>query len=148
MPRSWRGRSSDLDAAFVSNNYATGLAGLKLKDALLVEGRNSEWTLVFAAREDRKDDPAIRSFIATYRSEPVKKFIEKKFQGLDSSNLVVGTVSGSSTSALKSATESNLSPRANGAMQRSPLRRDHRCEDSIYEPGTHCHAWQLQPENP
>lgn len=70
----------DLDAAFVSNNYAS-LAGLKLKDALLVEGKNSEWTLVFAAREDRKDDPAIRNFIATYRSEPVKKFIEEKFQG-------------------------------------------------------------------
>ncbi len=76
LPRSLK----DLDASFVSNNYAH-LAGLKLKDALIVEGKNSDWTLVFAARDDRKDDPRIRKFIAIYRSEPVKKFIEEKFQG-------------------------------------------------------------------
>ncbi len=76
LPRSL----NDLDASFVSNNYAH-LAGLKLKDALITETRNSEWTLVFAAREDRKDDPDIKKFIAIYRSEPIKQFIATKFQG-------------------------------------------------------------------
>jgi len=76
LPRSL----NDLDASFVSNNYAQ-LAGLKLKDALITETKNSEWTLVFASREDRKDDPDIKKFIAIYRSEPVKTFIETKFQG-------------------------------------------------------------------
>ncbi|MBR2814883.1 MAG: MetQ/NlpA family ABC transporter substrate-binding protein [Reyranella sp.] len=76
LPRSL----GDLDASFVSNNYAH-LAGLKLKDALIVETKNSEWTLVFAAREDRKDDPEIRKFISIYRSAPVKAFIEEKFKG-------------------------------------------------------------------
>ena len=57
------------------------IAGLKLKDALIVETKNSEWTLVFAAREDRKDDPEIRKFISIYRSAPVKAFIEEKFKG-------------------------------------------------------------------
>ncbi|KZD07392.1 MetQ/NlpA family ABC transporter substrate-binding protein [Oceanibaculum pacificum] len=76
LPRSL----SDLDASFVSNNYAH-LAGLKLKDALITETKNSEWTLVFASREDRKDDPRIKKFISIYRSEPVKKFIEDKFKG-------------------------------------------------------------------
>lgn len=76
LPRSL----NDLDASFVSNNYAY-LAGLKLKDALLTETKNSEWTLVFASREDRKDDPDIKKFISIYRSEPIKEFIQTKFQG-------------------------------------------------------------------
>ncbi len=74
----------DVAAAFVSSNYAY-LAGLDLNKALVAETADAEakpyFTLIFAAREDRKDDPKIRKFIDIYRSQPVKEFIEAKFKG-------------------------------------------------------------------
>ncbi|MGV2981046.1 MetQ/NlpA family ABC transporter substrate-binding protein [Camelimonas sp. ID_303_24] len=70
----------DVDVAWVSSNYAH-LAGLKLKDALKAEGADNDWVLVFAARADRRDDPAIRQYIAAYRSEPVRQYITQKFNG-------------------------------------------------------------------
>ncbi|WP_244641799.1 MetQ/NlpA family ABC transporter substrate-binding protein [Chelatococcus reniformis] len=70
----------DVAAAFVSNNYAF-LAGLDQKKALALETASSDWSLVFAARADRKDDPAVKRYIALYRSEPVKLFIAEKFKG-------------------------------------------------------------------
>lgn len=80
LPRSL----DDLAAAFVSSNYAY-LAGLDLNKALVAETAVEEskpyFTLVFAAREDRKDDPRIRKFIEIYRSQPVKDFIGAKFKG-------------------------------------------------------------------
>jgi len=74
----------DVAAAFVSSNYAY-LAGLNLNTALVAETSVEEakpyFTLVFAAREDRKDDPRIRKFIEVYRSQPVKDFTLAKFKG-------------------------------------------------------------------
>ncbi len=70
----------DVAAAFVTNNYAF-LAKLDPKKALVVEGADSQWTLVFAAREDRRDDPRIRRYIALYRSPAVKTFVEERFKG-------------------------------------------------------------------
>lgn len=74
----------DVAAAFVSSNYAY-LAGLDLNKALVPETSNPDarpyFTLLFAAREDRKDDPRIRKFIEIYRSQPVKDFINGKFKG-------------------------------------------------------------------
>jgi D-methionine transport system substrate-binding protein len=80
LPRSL----DDVAAAFVSSNYAY-LAGLDLNKALVAETTDAEaklyFTLIFAAREDRKDDPQIKKFIAIYRSQPVKDFIRAKFNG-------------------------------------------------------------------
>ncbi|CAH2601165.1 Lipoprotein [Rhodovastum atsumiense] len=76
LPRSL----NDVAAAFVSNNYAY-LAGLDKQKALALEGVDSQWTLVFAAREDRKDDPRIRRYIALYRSPAVKAFVLDRFKG-------------------------------------------------------------------
>lgn len=80
LPRSL----DDVAAAFVSSNYAY-LAGLPLDKALVAETSDAEakpyFTLVFAAREDRKDEPRIRKFIEVYRSQPVKDFIAAKFKG-------------------------------------------------------------------
>ena len=70
----------DVPAAFVTNNYAY-LAKLDPKKALIEEGANSQWTLVCAAREDRRDDPRIRRYIALYRSPDVKAFVQERFKG-------------------------------------------------------------------
>jgi D-methionine transport system substrate-binding protein len=80
LPRSL----DDVAAAFVSSNYAY-LAGLDLNKALAAETSVVEakpyYTLVFAARDDRKDDSQIKKFISIYRSQPVKDFIRTKFNG-------------------------------------------------------------------
>ncbi|MFG1477959.1 MetQ/NlpA family ABC transporter substrate-binding protein [Xanthobacter sp. V4C-4] len=80
LPRSL----DDVAAAFVSSNYAY-LAGLDLNKALVAETTDAAakpyFTLIFAAREDRKDDPSIKQFIEIYRSQPVKDFIKAKFNG-------------------------------------------------------------------
>lgn len=80
LPRSL----DDVAAAFVSSNYAY-LAGLDLNKALVAETAVEEskpyFTLVFAARADRKDDPRIKTFIEVYRSQQVKDFIADRFKG-------------------------------------------------------------------
>ena len=76
LPRSL----DDVAAAFVSNNYAH-LAGLDQKKALALESVDSQWTLVFAVREDRREDPRIRRYIDIYRSAEVKAFVDKAFSG-------------------------------------------------------------------
>jgi len=80
LPRSL----DDVAAAFVSSNYAY-LAGLDLNKALVAETSDAEakpyFTLIFAARADRKDDPRIKTFIEIYRSPEVKEFILAKFKG-------------------------------------------------------------------
>lgn len=80
LPRSL----DDVAAGFVSSNYAY-LAGLPLNTALIAETEVTEakpyFTLIFAAREDRKDEATLKKFIAIYRSQPVKDFILAKFNG-------------------------------------------------------------------
>lgn len=70
----------DLCAAVITLNYAV-LAGLDPKKSLAIEGAESRWTLVWAVREDRKDDARIKRFIELYRSQPIKEFISTKFSG-------------------------------------------------------------------
>jgi len=52
----------DLDFSVVSLNYAVN-AGLDPKKALLLEGADTNWNLVFVTRtkdKDQSDDPALR----------------------------------------------------------------------------------------
>jgi len=76
LPRSL----DDVDVSAVPLNYAVA-AGINPKTALFREGIDTPWGLWFVTQTKRKDDPAIRAFIATYRSPEVKAFIEKRFDG-------------------------------------------------------------------
>jgi len=76
LPRSL----DDVDIAAVTLNYAVG-AGLSPKKALFLEGTDTQWGLWFVTQTKRKDDPALRAFIETYRSPEVKAFIEQRFDG-------------------------------------------------------------------
>lgn len=76
LPRSL----DDLSASVITLNYAV-LAGLDTRKALFLEGAESRWTLIWAVRADRKDDPRINRFIALYRSPEIKQFILTKFGG-------------------------------------------------------------------
>lgn len=76
LPRSL----DDLTASVITLNYAV-LAKLDPKAALFLEGAESRWTLIWAVRADRKDDPRINRFIALYRSPEIKQYILTKFGG-------------------------------------------------------------------
>ncbi|MBP2228547.1 D-methionine transport system substrate-binding protein [Azospirillum agricola] len=76
LPRSL----DDVDASVITLNYAV-LAKLDPKQALLLEDDQSKWHLVWAVRKDRAEDPAIKRFIALYRSPEVRQFIETRFNG-------------------------------------------------------------------
>ena len=76
LPRSL----DDLAASVITLNYAV-LAGLNPKTALFLEGAESRWTLIWAVRADRKDDPRINRFVALYRSSDIKAFILDRFGG-------------------------------------------------------------------
>jgi D-methionine transport system substrate-binding protein len=70
----------DLDFSAVNLNYAVN-AGLDPKKALLLEGADTNWNLVFVTRTKDKDNPTIRRFVDIYRSPEVKEFIQKRFGG-------------------------------------------------------------------
>lgn len=76
LPRSL----NDLDFSAVNLNYALN-AGLDPKKALLLEGADTNWNLVFAVRAKNKDNPLLKRFVDIYRSPAVKEFTEKKFNG-------------------------------------------------------------------
>lgn len=76
LPRSL----DDVDFAVVNLNYALS-SGLNPKTALLLEGVDTPYNLVFAVRNKDKDNPTIRKFVDAYRSPEVKEFIKKRFEG-------------------------------------------------------------------
>ncbi|WBU31250.1 MetQ/NlpA family ABC transporter substrate-binding protein [Rhodopseudomonas palustris] len=76
LPRSL----NDLDFSAVNLNYALS-AGLDPKSALLLEGADTNWNLVFAVRAKNKDNATLKKFVEIYRSPEVKAFTEKRFNG-------------------------------------------------------------------
>lgn len=70
----------DVAASVITLNYAV-LSGLDPKQALALEQEDSQWTLVFAARADRAEDPRLQRFIQLYRSAPVRDFVLTRFDG-------------------------------------------------------------------
>uniref|UniRef100_Q07LR9 NLPA lipoprotein n=1 Tax=Rhodopseudomonas palustris (strain BisA53) TaxID=316055 RepID=Q07LR9_RHOP5 len=76
LPRSL----NDLEFSAVNLNYALS-AGLDPKQALLLEGADTNWNLVFAVRAKNKDNPTLKKFVEIYRSPEVKEFTEKRFNG-------------------------------------------------------------------
>ncbi|WP_300361584.1 MetQ/NlpA family ABC transporter substrate-binding protein [Fusobacterium sp.] len=71
----------DVDAAVINGNYAIQ-SGLSLKkDALLVEGKDSPYINIVAARDEDLNNPDIKAFVDELRTEKVKKFIDEKYQG-------------------------------------------------------------------
>lgn len=76
LPRSL----GDVAAAAVNMNYAVN-AGLDPKKALFLEGKDSQYALVFTTRAKDKDDKRVAQLIDIYRSPEVKQFILDKFAG-------------------------------------------------------------------
>ena len=70
-----------VDAAVINTNYALD-AGLKPKtDALSLEGADSPYVNYLVARPDNQNDPRVQALAAALRSQAVRDFIAKKYDG-------------------------------------------------------------------
>ena len=70
-----------VDAAVINTNYALD-AGLKPKtDALSLEGADSPYVNYLVARPDNQNDPRVQALATALRSQAVKDFIARKYDG-------------------------------------------------------------------
>lgn len=72
---------NDVDIACVNTNYALASGLNPLKDAVVVESKDSPYANVFVVRDADKDDPTIKKLLSIYQSPETKKFIEDTFKG-------------------------------------------------------------------
>jgi D-methionine transport system substrate-binding protein len=70
----------DMAAAAVNMSYALP-AGLDPKTALIMEGTDTPFGLIWTAPSKSKDDPRIKKLIGIYRSPEVKDYITTQFKG-------------------------------------------------------------------
>lgn len=71
----------DVDLALINTNYAIEAKLNPTKDALFIEGADSPYTNIVAARKDRANDPNIAKLIKALHSAEVKQFILEKYKG-------------------------------------------------------------------
>ena len=72
---------ADVDVALINTNYAIEAKLNPTKDALFIEGADSPYTNIVAARADRANDPIIAKLMKALHSAEAKKFIQEKYKG-------------------------------------------------------------------
>ncbi|HEY4291463.1 MetQ/NlpA family ABC transporter substrate-binding protein [Luteibacter sp.] len=71
----------EVDLALINTNYALAAKLDPLKDALLIEDKESPYVNFLVSRADNKDDPRVQKLAAALTSPEVKAFIEKTYGG-------------------------------------------------------------------
>lgn len=71
----------DVDGAVINGNYALDAKLNPLKDALILEDKDSPYANILVTRPDNKNNPAIKALAKALNSPEVKKFIEDKYKG-------------------------------------------------------------------
>jgi len=71
----------DVDAAVINTNFALEAKLNPLKDALLIEDKDSPYVNIVAVRKGDENRPEIKKLIEALNSPEVKKFINDKYQG-------------------------------------------------------------------
>ncbi len=77
LPRSL----ADVDAAAINTNYALEAGLSPLKDALVLESKDSPYANVIAVRKGEEQDPKIQALKVAMTSEKMKEFISQKYKG-------------------------------------------------------------------
>lgn len=77
LPRSL----DDVDLAFINTNYAVPAGLNPSQDALLVEGKESPYVNIFAARDDNQQDPRLGQLVEAYQSAAVEAKAAELFKG-------------------------------------------------------------------
>jgi D-methionine transport system substrate-binding protein len=71
----------DVDLALINTNYALAAGLAPMRDALFIEGSDSPYANLVAARPDNVNSPALRKLVAALRSPAAKRFIQEKYHG-------------------------------------------------------------------
>jgi len=71
----------EVDLALINTNYALEADLVPTEDALFIEGADSPYVNVLAARQDNKESDAIRTLAETMQSPEVRTFIEETYKG-------------------------------------------------------------------
>ncbi len=71
----------DVDAAVINTNYALPANLNPVKDALIIEGKESPYANIIVVRNGDQTRPEIKKLVEALNSPEVKKFIEDKYQG-------------------------------------------------------------------
>ena len=71
----------EVDLALINTNYALAAGLNPVKDALLIEDKDSPYVNFLVSRPDNKDDPRVQKLAAALTSPEVKAFIEKTYNG-------------------------------------------------------------------
>jgi len=71
----------DVDLALINTNYAIEAKLNPTQDALFIEGADSPYTNIVAARADRANDPAIAKLMKALHSPETRQFILDKYKG-------------------------------------------------------------------
>jgi D-methionine transport system substrate-binding protein len=71
----------EVDLALINTNYALAAGMSPVKDALLIEDKDSPYVNFLVSRPDNKDDPRVQKLAAALTSPEVKAFIEKNYNG-------------------------------------------------------------------
>jgi D-methionine transport system substrate-binding protein len=71
----------DVDAAIINTNYALPANLNPVKDALIIEGKDSPYANNVVVRSGDQERAEIKKLVEVLNSPEVKKFIEEKYQG-------------------------------------------------------------------
>ncbi len=71
----------DVDAAVINTNYALPANLNPVKDAIIIEGKESPYANILVVRKGDEQKAEIKALIKLLNSEEVRKFIEDKYQG-------------------------------------------------------------------
>lgn len=71
----------EVDLALINTNYALDAKLNPVRDALIIEGKDSPYVNYVVGRPGGEKDPRVLKLIAALRSPATKAFIERKYQG-------------------------------------------------------------------
>ena len=71
----------DVDIALINTNYALAAGLQPTRDALFIEGADSPYANLVAARPDNVKSPALAKLVAALRTPEAKKFVQEKYRG-------------------------------------------------------------------
>jgi D-methionine transport system substrate-binding protein len=71
----------DVDLALINTNYALAAGLVPTRDALFIEGADSPYANLVAARPDNVNSPALHKLVEALRTPATKQFIQDKYHG-------------------------------------------------------------------
>lgn len=70
-----------VDVAMINTNYALEAGLNPSEDAMVIEGSESPYVNILVARPDNKDSKAVQALAKTLKSDDVREFIKKQYEG-------------------------------------------------------------------